>query len=145
MNSGIKPHIIEGSKFEDGRGSVSFVNDFKFEGIERFYIVKNSEEKPFRAWQGHKLDSKNFYCVSGSFKIFFIKIDNWDNPSLDLKVESVILNASESRILHIPAGYANGILSLKKDSQLLSMSTLPLGLVSEDDVRYDIKKWSIDE
>lgn len=141
----MKPYIIEGSKFEDARGSVSFVNDFKFDGIERFYILKNSEEMPFRAWQGHKLDNKNFYCLSGSFKIYFIKIDDWDNPSSDLEVESVILKASESKVLHIPAGYANGIMSLEKDSQLLSMSTLPLAMVHEDDVRYDRKNWNIDE
>lgn len=141
----MKPHIIEGSRFQDNRGSVSFVNDFKFDGIERFYIIKNSDEMPFRAWQGHKLDNKNFYCLSGAFKIYFIKIDDWNNPSTDLEIESHILRASESRILHIPAGYANGIQSLEKGSQLLSMSTLPLDKVHEDDVRFDIKYWKIDE
>lgn len=141
----MKPYVIEGSVFEDARGSVSFVNDFKFEGIERFYIIKNSEEMPIRAWQGHKLDSKNFYCVSGSFKIYFIKIDDWESPSPDLKVESVILKASDSKILHIPPGYANGIQSLEKDSQLMSLSTLPLSQCKDDDVRYDKKMWHIDE
>lgn len=141
----MKPCVIEGSIFEDERGSVSFVNDFKFDGIERFYIITNSEKMPFRAWQGHKWDSKNFYCLMGSFKIYFVKIDNWETPSIDLKVVSVVLKASESKILHIPAGYANGILSLEPGSRLMSMSTLPLNLVKDDDVRYPKNTWKIDE
>ncbi|CAM3965512.1 dTDP-4-dehydrorhamnose 3,5-epimerase family protein [Flavobacterium antarcticum] len=139
-----KPFLIEGAVFTDDRGSVSFVNDFNFANIERFYIIKNAEKNPVRAWQGHKLDSKNFYCISGSFEIYYVKIDNWENPSHDLKVESVILRASQANILHIPSGYANGIKALEKESQLMSFSTLPLNLYKEDDVRYDCSTWKID-
>lgn len=139
------PKIIQGGNFSDHRGTISYVNDFSFEGIERFYIISNSDENPIRAWQGHKLDAKNFYCLSGSFKIHFIKIDNWENPSKDLTVETVFVSATESKIVHIPAGYANAIQSLEKDSKLISFSTLPLANVSEDDVRYASNYWNIDE
>jgi dTDP-4-dehydrorhamnose 3,5-epimerase len=135
--------IIEGARFEDHRGSVSFVNDFKFEGIERFYMITNSDEIPLRAWQGHKLDQKNFYCVAGSFKIGFVKIDNWENPSKNLKVGTVVLSCFESRVLHIPGGFANAIVALEKDSKLISFSTLPLNNVKEDDVRYPSDYWGI--
>lgn len=135
--------IIDGARFEDHRGSISFVNDFKFEDIERFYMISNSEDNPVRAWQGHKLDSKNFYCVSGSFKIGFVAIDNWENPSLDLKVESVILSVNDSKVLHIPSGFANAIVALEKDSKLISFSTLPLSRGKEDDVRYPPNYWEI--
>ena len=135
--------IIEGARFEDHRGSISFVNDFKFEGIERFYIISNSDENPIRAWQGHKLDNKNFYCLAGSFKVGYVAIDNWENPSLDLKVESVILSSDNSNVLHIPAGYANAIIALEKDSKLISFSTLPLSRGKEDDVRYHSDYWQI--
>lgn len=135
--------IIEGNVFTDQRGSVSFVNDFKFLGIERFYIIENSEMHPIRAWQGHKLDSKNFYCIAGSFKISFVKVDNWENPSPDLNVESVVLSAGVSAVLNIPFGYANAIKSLEKGSRLLSFSTLPLDQVSSDDVRFDVNTWQI--
>ncbi|MCG9793919.1 cupin domain-containing protein [Flavobacterium algicola] len=137
--------IIEGAKYSDDRGSVIFVNDFKFTDIERFYIIKNSIEKPIRAWQGHKLDSKNFFCITGSFKIAFVKIDNWENPSVDIIVESVVVKADEPRVLHIPAGYANAIVSLEENSQLMSFSTLPLDRVKEDDVRFDSNTWAINE
>lgn len=139
------PKIIQGGNFSDHRGTISYVNDFSFKDIERFYIISNSDENPIRAWQGHKLDAKNFYCLSGSFKIHFVKIDNWDKPSKDLRVETILVSASVSKIVHIPNGYANAIQSLEKDSKLISFSTLPLVNVDEDDVRYDSNYWKINE
>ncbi|MBB1194902.1 hypothetical protein DNC80_14625 [Flavobacterium sp. SOK18b] len=137
------PKIIQGGSFSDHRGTVSYVNDFSFKDIERFYIITNSEEHPLRAWQGHKIDAKNFYCLSGSFRIHYVKIDNWENPSKDVTIETVILTTSESKILHIPAGYANAIESLEPNSKLLSFSTLPLDQVKEDDVRLDAEYWEV--
>lgn len=141
----MNPKIIQGGNFSDHRGTISYVNDFNFKDIERFYIISNSDENPIRAWQGHKLDAKNFYCLSGSFNIYFVKIDNWENPSIDLTVQTVFVSSAESKIVHIPAGYANAIQSLEKDSKLMSFSTLPLANVSEDDVRYPSDYWKINE
>jgi dTDP-4-dehydrorhamnose 3,5-epimerase-like enzyme len=137
------PKIIQGGRFSDHRGTISYVNDFKFTDIERFYIISNSEENPIRAWQGHKLDAKNFYCLSGSFNIYFVKIDNWENPSKELTVESIFVSVNDSKIVHIPAGYANAIESLEKDSKLISFSTLPLANVGDDDIRYASDFWEI--
>ena len=139
----MNPKIIQGGNFSDHRGTISYVNDFSFKNIERFYIISNSDENPIRAWQGHKLDAKNFYCIQGSFKIHFVKIDNWDNPSKDLNIETIIVSASESKIVHIPSGYANAIESLETDSKLISFSTLPLANVGDDDVRYTLDYWKI--
>lgn len=138
------PTIIQGGNFSDHRGIISYVNDFSFKNIERFYIISNSDENPIRAWQGHKLDAKNFYCVNGSFKIHFVKIDDWEKPSKNLKIETLSVSASESKIVHIPAGYANAIESLEKDSKLISFSTLPLANVKDDDARYPSDYWKID-
>lgn len=137
----MRPKVIKGGKFSDHRGSISYVNDFSFADIERFYIIRNSKESPIRAWQGHKLDAKNFYCLSGSFNIHFIKIDNWESPSKDLIIETVFVSESDSKIVHIPAGYANAIESLDENSKLISFSTLPLNDVNEDDVRYPLDYW----
>lgn len=139
------PKIIEGGNFSDHRGSISYVNDFSFNDIERFYIVHNSDESPIRAWQGHKLDAKNFYCINGSFKIHFVKIDNWINPSKDLIIETIIVSALESKMVHIPAGYANAIESLETNSKLISFSTLPLTDVRDDDFRYPSDYWKLSE
>lgn len=135
--------IIQGGNFSDHRGMISYVNDFSFKDIERFYIISNSDENPIRAWQGHKLDAKNFYCLNGSFKIHFVKIDNWECPSKNLNIETIIVSASESKIVHVPAGYANAIESLETNSKLISFSTLPLAKVSDDDVRYTADYWKI--
>lgn len=140
----MKPILIEGGTHSDTRGKVTYINDFKFVGIERFYVISNSEEHPIRAWQGHKLDCKNFFCIQGSFKVSYVKIDNWESPSLDLKVESVILDSNSNTVLRIPAGYANAIQSLEKNSRLMSFSTLPLDKVKEDDVRFHSNTWSLD-
>ncbi|MTH17520.1 WxcM-like domain-containing protein [Flavobacterium sp. LC2016-01] len=139
------PKVIQGGNFSDHRGTISYVNDFTFEDIERFYIISNSNESPIRAWQGHKLDAKNFYCLSGSFKIHFVKVDDWENPSKNLKVETIIVSESDSKIIHIPAGYANAIESLENNSKLISFSTLPLKDVKDDDVRYPADYWLINE
>lgn len=141
----MNPKIIQGGSFSDHRGTISYVNDFALKDIERFYIISNSEENPIRAWQGHKLDAKNFYCLRGSFKIHFVKIDNWEDPLKDLTIETVLVSESDSKIVHIPAGYANAIQSLEKDSKLISFSTLPLANVKEDDVRYPSDYWKIEE
>lgn len=140
----MEANLIKGNVFSDERGSVSFVNDFKFSGIERFYIIENSETHPVRAWQGHKLDCKNFYCIAGSFQISYVKVDDWIHPSSSLKVNVVTLDAKNSNVLKIPAGYANAIKSLEKDSRLISFSTLPLDQVKDDDVRFDKNTWDID-
>jgi len=137
------PKVIQGGNFSDHRGIISYVNDFSFKDIERFYIISNSDENPIRAWQGHKLDSKNFYCVSGSFKIHFVKIDNWENPSKNLPIETIIVSEFDSKIVHIPIGYANAIQSLETNSKLISFSTLPLINVKEDDARYPSDYWNL--
>ncbi|MET0943940.1 MAG: WxcM-like domain-containing protein [Flavobacterium sp.] len=137
----MKPKIIQGGNFSDHRGTISYVNDFSFGDIERFYIISNSDENPIRAWQGHKLDTKNFYCLSGSFKIHFVEIDNWENPSRNLHIETVYVSSSDSKIVHIPAGYANAIETLESNSKLMSFSTLPLTNVKEDDVRFPSDYW----
>lgn len=139
----MNPKVIQGGSFSDNRGTISYVNDFSFKDIERFYVISNSKENPVRAWQGHKLDAKNFYCIIGSFKIHFVKIDNWESPSKDLNIETIIVTSSESKIVHIPAGYANAIESLETDSKLISFSTLSLADVSHDDVRYASDYWKI--
>ncbi|MCD0471069.1 WxcM-like domain-containing protein [Flavobacterium sp. JAS] len=137
------PTIIQGGNFSDHRGTISYVNDFSFQDIERFYIISNSDNNPIRAWQGHKLDAKNFYCLSGSFKIHFVKVDNWEVPSKNIAIETVFVSESDSKVVHIPAGYANAIESLESNSKLISFSTLPLSNVSYDDVRYPSDYWNI--
>lgn len=137
------PKVIQGGDFSDHRGAISYVNDFSFKDIERFYIISNSQENPIRAWQGHKIDAKNFYCLHGAFKIHFVKIDNWDNPSKDLIIETIFVSEYDSKVVYIPAGYANAIECIEENSKLISFSTLPLTRIEEDDVRFPSDYWHI--
>jgi dTDP-4-dehydrorhamnose 3,5-epimerase-like enzyme len=137
------PQLIKGGIHTDSRGQISFVNDMKFDAIERFYIISNSDENPLRAWQGHKMDNKYFYCIQGVIRVHYVKIDNWESPSKDLKAESMTLSAIESNVLHIPEGYANAIESLEAGSKLISFSTLPLDRTGEDDVRFPSDMWVV--
>ena len=135
------PKIIKGDIASDNRGSISFVNDFKFENIKRFYVVENSEDNPIRAWHGHKKDIKHFYCVKGSFLVSYVKIDDWENPSKNLVVHHTTLDDKESKILVIPAGYANSIKAIEPGSKLISFSILDMDEASDDSVRYPADTW----
>ena len=139
-----QPRLIDGGIHIDHRGQISFVNGMVFDDIVRFYIISNSEEQPLRAWQGHKIDNKYFYCVQGSIRVHFVKVNDWGSPSKDLPVGSILLSGNESKVLHIPEGYANAIESLEVGSKLISFSTLPLDQTSEDDVRFPLDMWKLD-
>jgi dTDP-4-dehydrorhamnose 3,5-epimerase len=136
-----KPLIINGGFFEDNRGRLDFVNDFDLSEIKRMYFTTNSEVGFFRGWQGHKIESRWFYCVKGKFEVNLVKIDDWQNPSEDLLEEMFVLEASNPQVLYIPAGYVNGFSSLEENSKLMVLSNFKLGENPNDDVRYESNKW----
>ena len=78
-------------KAVDDRGAVSFVNDFDFKDVKRFYIVENHKQGFVRGWHAHKKESKYVMVVKGSALIGAVQIDDWDNPSKDLKVNRYVL------------------------------------------------------
>lgn len=73
-----------------------------------FYIINQKDPSIIRAWHAHQHEKKWFYAVRGSFMGAFVKIDNWEKPSCDLKPEVFQLTATDSRVLFVPEGYANG-------------------------------------
>ena len=135
--------ITSGGIFKDNRGSLFHVNDFDMNKVRRFYLIENSEENPKRAWQGHLFESKWFYCLKGSFLVGLVQPDNWENPSKDLKVETLLLKDSQSDILHIPPGYANGIVSLETESKLLVFSDFDIEKAATDNIKFDIHTWPL--
>ena len=136
-------HEIAGEVFKDQRGSLFYINDFDMSPIKRFYIIENDESKPIRAWHGHKTESKWFYAIKGSFKIGLVKPDNWENPSPNLEVETILLKEIDHKIIHIPAGYANGFISLEKGSRLLIFSDTEVAKSNDDNIKFDINTWEI--
>lgn len=136
-----EPYVIKGGVFSDHRGKISFVNDFHFDNIKRFYVFTQSPDNGSRAWQGHQIESKHFYCTKGSYLIKTVQIDDWEKPSKNLRPLSFRLTAENSKILIVPPGYANAIVALQPNSQLLVFSDKTMDKTKSDMYRFDKELW----
>jgi len=134
---------MEGGLAVDDRGQVAFVNDFDFEGVKRFYMVSNHAQGFVRAWHAHRYEAKYVLVVQGSALVGAVAIDDWDSPSKEAEVHRFVLSEKKPGILYIPAGYANGFMSLTEDARLVFFSTRTLTEALEDDIRYDSRYWDI--
>jgi dTDP-4-dehydrorhamnose 3,5-epimerase-like enzyme len=134
---------IDGGLAVDDRGQVSFINDFNFKDVKRFYMVSNHSAGFVRAWHAHKKEAKYVLVVKGAAVVGAVAIDDWDKPSKDAKVERFVLSEKKPSILFIPAGYANGFMSLTKDAQIMFFSTSTLEESLGDDFRYEARYWDI--
>jgi dTDP-4-dehydrorhamnose 3,5-epimerase-like enzyme len=142
MNITIVSEII-GGIHEDNRGRIGFVNDFDLHCIKRFYTITHSSTKIFRGWQGHKKETKYFFVVKGTFKIFTIKIDSWNSPSSSLPLKESVLSDTNSKVLCVPGGFVTGIMAQKSDSRMLVLSDRHLEDSLVDDFRYDQGLWPL--
>lgn len=133
--------IFPGGLAQDKRGQVSFVNDFDFKDVKRFYQIKNSPSEPIRAFHGHMKEAKYFYVASGSILLVAAKLDNPKNPSKSNPVFRNIISAKKPTVVHIPIGYANGFKSLEKNTVVLVFSTSSLSESQGDDYRYPANYW----
>jgi dTDP-4-dehydrorhamnose 3,5-epimerase len=137
----MEPRLIKGGVAVDDRGQLSFVNDFDFEGVKRFYTVENHRAGFIRAWHAHKLEAKYVLVVQGAALVAAVAIDDWDNPSKDAQVHRHVLSAASPAVLYVPAGYANGFMSLTEDTKIMFFSTSSLAESAGDDFRYDARHW----
>lgn len=137
------PTLRRGDLAVDDRGEVGYVNDFDFVGVKRFYTVRNHHVGYVRAWHAHKHETKYVIAVTGSALVGAVHIDHWDCPSRNLEVRRFVLSANQPAVLHIPAGYANGFMSLTPDLKLMFFSTVTLAESRGDDLRFDARYWDI--
>lgn len=135
--------LIEGGIFSDNRGKLFHVNEYDMSFVKRFYAVENNIENPTRAWQAHQKESKWFFVVKGSFLIGLVQPDNWENPSQNLQVEKIILSETESKVLYIPPGYANGVKALEENSKLMVFSNFTIQEAATDNIKFDINTWQL--
>lgn len=138
-----EPVLYTGDLAVDDRGHVAFVNDFDFAGVKRFYLVRNHRAGFVRAWHAHRREAKYVTVVSGAALVGAVAIDDWDSPSTKQPVTRHVLAAHKPRVLYIPAGWANGFMSLTSDAQVMFFSTSSLKDSLGDDVRYDARHWDI--
>ena len=137
VNKIMSVELIKGKSHSDDRGTVTFNNDFDMTEIKRMYVIKNKNVNIFRAWQAHKIEEKYFKCIRGSVKIMVVKLDNFSSPSRELIPSIFILKSQNNEILKVPGGYANGIQSVEKDSELLVFSNLDLESAKEDQYSFN--------
>ena len=138
-----EPTLLVGGLAVDDRGELGFVNDFHFEGVKRFYMVSNHRKGFVRAWHAHRREAKYVTAVAGAAVVGAVAIDNWENPARDLRVHRFVMSARKPAVLHIPAGYANGFMSLTSDLKLIFFSTSTLEESARDDIRFDSRHWDI--
>lgn len=133
--------VIQGEIFRDERGQISSLNEFHFEGIKRTYIIHHPDTSVVRGWHAHQHERKWFYCIKGSFSVALVKIDDWNNPSLDLKAEVFHLSDENSKIVCVPAGYANCLKAMEPGSIMQVYSDKTLQEALGDSWRYDKNYW----
>lgn len=131
-------NFIAGGIAKDYRGQIKFVNDFDMSLVKRFYIIKNSDTELVRGWRAHQIEQRWFYVLSGSFSVDIVRIDNWENPSLDLAVEKKIISSIDLQILHVPSGYGTAFRALEPNSELLVYADYGIENASNDDHTYPL-------
>lgn len=136
-----EPQLFSGDVRSDERGSVRFINTFNFEGVKRFYHVRNATTKVIRAFHGHMKEAKYVYVVRGQIMLAFVKLTDAHTPSPSQKVHTVVLSEDTPSIQYIPPGYANGFKVLKEDSDVIFFSTSTLEESKQDDFRFDPTYW----
>jgi len=128
--------LLNGGLAVDDRGSVSFVNDFTFDGVKRFYQVENHKRGFIRAWHGHVKEGKYVYVCQGSALIGAVNLETEE-------IQKFVLSSKSPKILWIPPNYANGFKSLEENTKIIFFSTSTLEESVGDDIRFDYAKWNI--
>ena len=135
------PQLTRGGTAADDRGRLSFVNDFDLSAARRVYFVENFASRTVRAWHAHRHERKWIMAVAGAAVVACVKIDDWDAPSPEAEVHRYTLDATAPSVLEVPAGYANGAMSLLPDTKLAYFSDASLDESHGDDVRYPARHW----
>jgi dTDP-4-dehydrorhamnose 3,5-epimerase len=137
------PKLIKGATHVDGRGLLIFNNELNLSSFERAYLIQNSDNKPFRGWHGHQIESKLFLTLAGKIRFGAVRVSNWSEPDPHEKVFTAEIKALSMDAFFVPGGFANGILSLEPGSQALVLSSSSLSDSLSDDFRIDENLWRI--
>ena len=129
--------LLEGERHEDVRGVITYNNDFDASEIKRIYTIENNSTTFIRGWQGHQIEQRWFAAMRGAFEIAVIQVDDFENPSPYLPIQTFNLTDEKLTYLQIPAGCITAIQAKEKDSKLLVLSDYSLGEI-KDEYRFPI-------
>ena len=127
--------------FSDHRGEILHSNNSSLEKFNRFYFIKHKSTRVIRAWQAHREEKKMFVSISGEFLLAWVKIDDFINPSLDLKAEYIKLSPKNNKCVVIPGGYANGLKAIKNNSKVLVFSEFSINKSIKEKIRFPKNYW----
>lgn len=140
--------VYEGGKAVDDRGILTFVNDFDFDGVQRFYTVTNFQNHFVRAWHGHLKEDKYVTVIKGAAIIAAFKFPIPEDYNT-WPVERTVLSAEKPSVVFISRGHANGFMNLLPDTQLMFFSTSTVEESKGDDYRFDASLfryiWNVEE
>ncbi len=139
------PDLIEGGLHADARGTVAFVNEFDFKGVDRFYVIRSRRPNEARGWVGHRRERKWFFAVQGKTMIAVVEPDDWRKPSGLQAVQRFVLSADCPGVLCVPPGHATGSVNLSSDAVLMVFSSGRIEGAKVDDYRFAADMWPIME
>ena len=119
--------VLKLKKFSDLRGNLIKILDkknklLKFNCFESY--VSYSNKGSVRGLHGQKgkfSQSKIIFCVKG--KILDIAIDLRKNSKTYCKIFKKVISSKNLLALHIPKGFAHGVIALEKNTILLNISS----------------------
>lgn len=136
-----EPQKIAGGRFVDDRGflkALVFPENFT---PKRLYSVNNWRANFIRAWHGHKLESKLIYMSKGSGLIAAVLMSDVVAPDKNAHVYRFTIDSESHTAIYIPAGYANGLMSLSMDAEFTVLSSASLEESKADDYRFPFDYW----
>lgn len=137
----MKASLITGDSFSDHRGILRYVNEVNPGYFRRFYIITHQDINIVRAWQGHKIEEKAFYVISGSFTIAVVQPLNFDEPGDNEIPYFFNLTEANKHFLRVPGGSFTGIKAISINANLLVLSSLTVEESKEDDFRQPAHRW----
>jgi dTDP-4-dehydrorhamnose 3,5-epimerase-like enzyme len=137
------PTLLDGKRYVDERGTLLFLNELSLSGFKRFYVIENHSKSFVRAWHGHLKEAKAFIPIHGSFLVGAVSMTDIVYPDKDIEISRTVLDSSIPQALLIPAGFANGLMSLSEGAKLLVLSNATLEESQGDDYRFPYDYWDI--
>jgi len=136
----MKAKLIDIQKFVDDRGHFTNlplnIPKVNFTA-QRVYMCENFKPGTVRGFHYHMHECKLFICIKGAVKfILYPDIEkSLDIPNTDPEIFT--LTDEIPKALYIPGNYANGWMSLTKDTLLLGMSSATINESINVDIRYN--------
>lgn len=132
-----KPQVIELKIFSDDRGNfVPILDEIpklnpRIGRIKRIYYVVNPNRGTIRGLHYHEKEWKFFVVVNGAAKFVIL------NPEDPSEIYTFVSSERKPNLIVVPPKYANGWMSLKDDTILVSASNLTTQESLADDKRFD--------